>query len=110
MSTFGIFRIALLIVIVQAIFYFDRVNASADNDAGSPDVATSAFLNHPWNALWGPLRNPSHNYGSNLKLSRTKRNFFHRRNSGIPLWLGDSSGLGEYGGGIDDGPRCAFPC
>ena len=75
MSVCGIFRVVLLVLAFYATFYFDEVNAR--------DVtSTSGFPNHPWSQLWGSM-----DPGSNLKISRNKRNLFG--------FFGSRSGSGD---------------
>ena len=60
MSVTGIFKVVLFVLA----FYFNEVNAR--------DVTTtSGFPNHPWSQLWESM-----DPGSNLKISRNKRNLF----------------------------------
>ena len=75
MSVCGIFKVVLLVLAFYATFYFDEVNAR--------DVtSTSGFPNHPWSQLWGSMDS-----GSNLKISRNKRNLFG--------FFGSRSGSGD---------------
>ena len=64
MSLTGIFKVVLFVLTFHAIFYLNETNA---NDVTS----TNGFQNHPWSQLWKSI-----DPGSNLKISRNKRNLF----------------------------------
>ena len=75
MSVCGILKVVLLVLAFYATFYFDEVNAR-------DFTSTSGFPNHPWSQLWGSM-----DPGSNLKISRNKRNLFG--------FFGSRSGSGD---------------
>ena len=75
MSISGIFKVVLFVLAFHATFYFNEVNAR--------DVTTtSGFPNHPWSQLLESIEP-----GSNLKISRNKRNLFG--------FFGSRSGSGD---------------
>ena len=75
MSLTGIFKVMLFVLTFHAIFYLNETNA---NDVTS----TNGFQNHPWSQLWKSI-----DPGSNLKISRNKRNLFG--------FFGSRSGSGD---------------
>ena len=82
MSISGIFKVVLYVLAFHATFYFNEVNAR--------DVtSTSGFPNHQWIQP-----------GSNLKISRNKRNLF-----GI---FGSRSSSGDYRSCRDKNRSCAY--
>ena len=75
MSISGIFKVVLFVLAFHATFYFNEVNARDVN-------TTSGFPNHPWSQLLESIEP-----GSNLKISRNKRNLFG--------FFGSRSGSGD---------------
>ena len=75
MSLTGIFKVVWFVLTFHAIFYLNETNA---NDVTS----TNGFQNHPWSQLWKSI-----DPGSNLKISRNKRNLFG--------FFGSRSGSGD---------------
>ena len=69
-ATSKLFQFAMFIAALQAIFYFQEVNASSE---GSLDDTKSGFLNPQWSKLWGGIVPSQDDPRSNLKISRNKR-------------------------------------
>ena len=88
MSISGIFKVVLFVLAFHATFYFNEVNARDVN-------TTSGFPNHPWIQLLESIEP-----GSNLKISRNKRNLF-----GI---FGSRSGSGDNRSCRDKNRNCAY--
>ena len=95
-ATSKLFQFAMFIAALQAIFYFQEVNASSE---GSLDDTKSGFLNPQWSKLWGGIVPSQDDPRSNLKIvSRNKRKAWNFGSGNS-----DRAQYYKYRDGADDG-------
>ena len=92
-----LFQFAMFIAALQAIFYFQEVNASSEGSLD--DTKSGYFLNPQWSELWGGIEPSQDDPRSNLKIvTRNKRKAWNFGSGNS-----DRAQYYKYRDGADDG-------